>query len=310
MRYLSFIDVLRRYDIFITNYNGGFLRDTKLRFFEHIFWKIGKKKVVVWPYGSDSTIYSDMIDHSFRYGYFKSYPEIAKRENSIKKQICYFTKHADFLIGNIPHHESCPKWDMLTIACYGLDTEEWKPDSNYTYAKDGQNEAVVIIHSPNHRYVKGTEFLIETCEQIKKDGYKIDLKIIEGMKHNRLKKLMKHCDILAAQFLYGYALTEIEGMSLAKPVLSNLENDHYYTAARRYTYFKECPIVSTTPENIKENLIRLIQNPGLRKTIGKKGREFVIKYHSLEGQGLMWSKIIANVWNNKDEDLCDWWKDR
>ena len=38
---------------------------------------------------------------------------------------------------------------------------------------------------------------------------------------------MKQCDIVAAEFLYGYASTEIEGMSLEKPVLANLENSHY-----------------------------------------------------------------------------------
>ena len=59
---------------------------------------------------------------------------------------------------------------------------------------------------------------------------------------------MRNCDILAAQFLYGYALAEIEGKELEKPVISNLENKNYYEPAKNFTYFAECPLVSSNPK--------------------------------------------------------------
>lgn len=126
-RYLVYIKIISSYDIFITSFDGCFLRHTPLRFLEHHFWKAGNKKVIVWPYGSDSFVYSGMNDHTFRYGLIKSYPEASKKDELTQKQIYYFTKYADFIVGNIPHNESCPKWDVLTVACYGVDTDEWKP---------------------------------------------------------------------------------------------------------------------------------------------------------------------------------------
>ena len=49
---------------------------------------------------------------------------------------------------------------------------------------------------------------------------------------------MRQADIVAAQFLYGYASTEIEAMSLAKPVLSNLENKQYYETLRSNSFLQ------------------------------------------------------------------------
>ena len=309
-RYLSFLDIIKRFDIIITNFDGGFLRYTNLRYLEHFFLKISLKKIIVWPYGADSTIYSDMIDHSFRYGYYKSYPKSAKNEETLKKKIKYFCKHADFIIGNIPHHESLPRWDILTVACYGVDTDLWSPKKHFKSNANGKDEAVKILHPTNHRNVKGTNFLINACDMLKKEGIKIDLIIAENMPYEEIRHHVRNCDILAAQFLYGYALAEIEGMSCEKPVISNLENKNYYEPAKNFTYFAECPIVSSNPKNLKNQLKILIESPELRKQIGKKGRSYAKKYHSSEGQGLLWSKIINFINGEIEEGLDDWWKER
>jgi len=308
--YLVFLDILKKSDIFITNFDGGFLSRTRLSFYEHVFWKISRKKVIVWPYGSDTALYTHMHDFSYRNALFKSYPFSHKREKKTAKKIRYFTKHADFIVGNIPHQETIPKWDILTIACYCVDTQEWKPDENFQSMNDGINGPVKIIHCPNHRAVKGTEFLISACREIQEEGYQIELEIIENLKNEKLREIMRQSDIVAAEFLYGYASTEIEGMSLAKPVLSNLTNDYFFSAARRYTYFKECPVYSTNPENLKKDLLILIKDPQLRKKLGELGRLYVEKYHSFEGQGLMWSKIIQKTIGAPDENLDGWWKKR
>ena len=260
-RYLAFLDILRRFDIIVTNFDGGFLRYTNLRYVEHFFLKIGLKKIIVWPYGGDSTVYTEMSDYSFRYGYYKSYPRNALRELEIKNLINYFNKNADFIVGNIPHHESIPRWDMLTVACYGVDTNLWAPFDDYKSIADGLNQTVSIFHPTNHRYVKGTEFLIKACNDLKKEGLKINLIIAENMPYDEVQVKMRTCDIVAAQVLYGYALAEIEGMSLEKPVISNLENSNYYKSARNFTYFKECPIISVDLENLKTNLKDIITNP-------------------------------------------------
>ena len=36
-RYIAFIDIIKRFDIIVTNFDGGFLRYTNLRLLEHFF---------------------------------------------------------------------------------------------------------------------------------------------------------------------------------------------------------------------------------------------------------------------------------
>src|SRR5260370_31447889 len=43
-RYVRFHSLLQRCNVFITCFDGGFLRDTNLRFLEHIFLRLGNKK--------------------------------------------------------------------------------------------------------------------------------------------------------------------------------------------------------------------------------------------------------------------------
>lgn len=39
---------------------------------------------------------------------------------------------------------------------------------------------IVVGHMPNHRGVKGTEFLIDAIERLKSEGVKVELLLIEG----------------------------------------------------------------------------------------------------------------------------------
>jgi glycosyltransferase involved in cell wall biosynthesis len=302
---------LKNYDIFITNFDGGILRGTKLRFFENFFLKTAGRKIIVWPYGGDSYVYSLMIDHTFRYGLTQSYPELAKNDPDALKRIYHFSKYADFIVGNIPHNEACPKSDILTVACYGVDTEEWRAPADFRHINDGTpGKTVKIIHAPNHPAVKGTNFIVAAVEQLKAEGLDVELEIVRNVKHDVLRDKMKNCDIIAAQCLYGYASTEIEGMSLSKPVITNMENGGYYDAARNYTYVRNCPLVSAAPDQVAAKLRELVKNPQLRYEIALKGRDYVEKYHSLAGQGALWGAIIRKVWEGSQENIDDWWLQR
>ncbi len=53
-------------------------------------------------------------------------------------------------------------------------------------------------------------------------------------------------DIVAEQFLGGYALFAIEGMSAGKPVLSNIS----WMADDLREELGDCPIVDATPETL------------------------------------------------------------
>ena len=60
-------------------------------------------------------------------------------------------------------------------------------------------------------------------------------------------------------------------------------------------YVEELPVISATPETIKEVLIDLIQNPQKRINLGKKGREFALKWHSAQSGGKKMDEIYSSI---------------
>jgi hypothetical protein len=312
-RYRRFAALLRRSNVFITSFDGGFLSSTRLRFLEHVFLRIGGKKLILWPYGSDTYVPSAMHDTRFRDGLLRDYPGLAVREEQTLRQIDYFSKHADCIVGNVPHDESLPRKDVLTIACYCVDTEHWAPDGAFRHVGDGSSAKppVRIFHCPNHRNVKGTPHLLAAFAALRAEGFNVELEIAENVSNEEIRIRMRQADIVAAQFLYGYASTEIEGMSLAKPVVSNLANDHYYAALREKSFLRYSPIVSATPETLHAILRELVTDTSRRETLGTQGRAYVERFHSFAAQATFWRQVICySLGEITDAELSSWWTPR
>jgi glycosyltransferase involved in cell wall biosynthesis len=104
------------------------------------------------------------------------------------------------------------------------------------------------------------------------------------------------------QLLLGYALTAVEGMSLGKPVVSNLTDDRYYDVFRHETRFSTCPVVSASPDTIHAVLKDLVEHPEKRERLGQAGRAFAEREHSYAAMGEMWSAVYARLWWGDDVD--------
>lgn len=307
--YWVFAWLLPRFDVFHFFFDGGFLAGTLLRFWEVQLLHLAGKKVVVMPYGSDVAVPSQIHSMLFRQGLMMNYPALGTNEAQTLRQIRYFSQHADFVIGCIFHAETMPKWDMLTTHYYPIDTAAWEPNPQVSMA-DGKNGPVTIVHTPNHRGLKGTEFLIAACKALQAEGYQINLRLLERVPNSEVKRALYEGDILAEQLLIGYGLSGMEGMALGKPVMSNLADEHYYQVHRLYTGLDECPIVNTAIDQIKENVRTLVSNPALRKEIGEAGRRYVLKYHSYAAVAQMWDLIYRKIWFGETLELTIWHPDR
>jgi len=303
--YMAFLWVLPRFDIFHYFFDGGFLARTPIRFLEVQLLHLAGKKVVVMPYGSDVAVPTLIRSLPFRQAIMMKYNYLGAREKLTLKWIRYFTLQADFIVTCLFHSETLPKWNLLTTHYYPIDTEAWLPNG-LDSGNNGKNGFVTIVHASNHRELKGTEFLIAACQELEAEGYQIQLRLLEQVSNIEVQRIMRQSDIIAEQFIHGYALTAMEGMSLAKPVMSNLSDDYYYRVHRLYTGLDECPIVSTSINQIKDHLRMLINNPELRRQIGEAGRRYVVKYHSYETVARMWDLIYRKIWFLEEIDLKVW----
>ncbi|HWY12487.1 MAG TPA: glycosyltransferase [Bacteroidia bacterium] len=296
---------LKNFDIFHIPYDGIFLPNS-------IFWKkealILKKygcKIVTIPYGGDFYVYSKLRSHSRHHTFLMSYPEKADQEDSINERVSHWNKYSDCIIVSRAI-DSIPKWDILTFSILNINTKEWQSQGKRKFETDGVNGSVKIVHAPNHRGVKGTEFIVEAIKELKAEGILIDFILIEKMKNSEVKRILQtEADILLEQIIIGHGLNAIEGMACGLPVITNLEEEGYANVFRRFSFFNECPLVSATPEDIKETLRLLIKNPALRQKLGDAGKEYAEKYHSYRSSQYMFTKVYEKIWHGKQVDLIN-----
>jgi len=292
--YYIFAWTLSRFDIYNFYFTGGILSNTPLKYKELQFLHLAKKKVVVTAFGADVQYLDKMPNLLLKHAYLSDYPNMGSPDTNkiTKKDIEYFCKHADYIIGGVDWVDYMPRWDKIISAHFVIDTEKWKPEP----IEKKPNDPIKVFHAPNHPTIKGTKFLIEACDELKKEGYNIELIVTSKVPNDEIKKIMKEIDIVADQFIVGwYAMFALEGMSMGKPVLTYLRED----LLQLYSYFsfaKECPIVNTPISDIKKNLITLIKNKELREELGKKGRAYVEKYHSYKAIGKMFDEIFSYLW--------------
>lgn len=303
--YVGFLFAIRNFDVFHLPFSGCFLGFTPLRSFEPLLFKLAKKNVIIIGYGADFYVYSHIGDPSLRHALLMSYPEAARKDGVTLANITRWSRHADCIVG-YSMLDGLGRWDVLTVNPFAIDTSIWNPKTIYSDA-DGRNGIVRVIHAPNHRGFKGSEFVIAAVEKLRSEGLNVELVLLERKQNEEVRQIMREKgDILVEQLIYsGYAFNAIEGMATGLPVLSNLENEIYTRLIRRYAYLNECPILSTTPETIFANLKLLITNPDLRRLLGEAGRRYVEKYHSYETAQYLFGSIYKKILENKDVDLMN-----
>jgi glycosyltransferase involved in cell wall biosynthesis len=302
--YMAFLYLIRNASLLHLPFSGGPLGRTPLWRLESYFFRLAKIHTVLIPYGADIYRYSHVMDPSVRNGLLLSYPSAGREEEKIAKHVKYWVYHANFLITGFAL-DGVGRWDILTVNPICIDTDQWQPKTTYSH-HDGRTGSVRVLHIPNHRGAKGTEFLVHEVERLEAEGLRVELVLLEKVPNVRVKEVMQGVDILADQFIIsGYGLAAIEGMASGLPVMSNLDNSTYMQLFRRYSFLNECPIVSTTPETIYRNLKVLVTQPRLREQIGRAARQFAEKYHSYETAQYLFGSIYEKLIHGKEIDLMN-----
>lgn len=301
--YFLFDYIVKNYDILHMPCSGTPLQNTRHAQRQAELLALFNIKSIVIPYGSDYQQYSKIINLSLRHSLLISYPEAARNERNISNNIQYWTKNADVFFGGF-QVDGIGRWDLLPFNMLTIDTDIWKPKQKLNQ-NDGIIGTVKIVHTPNHRGVKGTEFIIKAVDELKNEGLRIELILLEKVTNKRVREVFeKEADILIEQIIGGaYAMSAIEGMATSLAVITNLEFEDYTRVFRRYSYLNECPILSATPESIKDRIKTLVLNPELRNKLAKASRLYVEKYHSQRTAVYMFENIYKKIWNGYDIDL-------
>jgi hypothetical protein len=291
--YAMFAWTLRHGDVFLRYFDGGFMRGTPLDWWECRLLRLAGKKLIASPFGGDVAVPGYLGEAEDLL--FADYPELPDRAEMTKRRVLHTLRWADASIRNYQAGFQ-PSYDVVWPTQLGIDTDQWVPEREPSDA-DGENAEVVVVHAPNHRAIKGTSHLERAVSELRADGLRIDLQILERRPNEEVRAALQGCDLVADQFMDpGYALFSIEAMASGKPVMCRMSPiaEELQTESLR-----TCPIVDTRPENLSENLKRLVRDPSLRRELGRAGREFAVGYHSYEAVGRDWEAVIQHVWRSE-----------
>lgn len=296
-----FWESLFRFDVFMLSFQGWLLGASVIWFLEPYFLKIAGKRVVVIPYGGDAYVYRNVRSPSLAHGLMMSYPAQAKIQDRIESRVNMWVKHADCVIATTMGVDGIGRWDVLCPSPLCIDLEEWVPSTKPSRF-DGRSGPVTIVHAPNHTGFKGTEFIVDAVDRLKKEGFDVELKLLQKIQNQEVRRILnEEADILVDQLIFtGHGLNAIEGMASGIPVICNLDDEEHMQLFRRWSFLGECPIVSATPETIVDQLRALVVSPKRREQLGVCGRQYVNKYHSYEAAAHLFSHVLSFVFAEEE----------
>jgi glycosyltransferase involved in cell wall biosynthesis len=287
---LAFWFAIRRYRCLYFYFDGGPLGATKLLWrFEGTLLRLAGVKTLLMPYGSDVQVMTRSPNLLFKSLYSRQYRANLLRRREVTARLDLWTRAASHIVSGCEWVDYMYCWDTLMLAHFSIDTDEWRASQ----PPPAKGRPFRILHAPNHRSLKGTDYLIAAVEALRKEGYTIELDVAERISNVEVRARIAQADLVADQFVIGwYAMFAIEAMALERPVLCYLRDD----LERLYVLSGligpgEIPIARCDPVTVKDTIRELINSPERRVELGRRGRAFVERHHSIRAVGATFDGI-------------------
>ena len=192
---------------------------------------------------------------------------------------------------------------------YCLDKNLWNPDllipANYKLPIP--KETVKIYHSvgnfetrtaaTENRNIKSTHIYIPTVERLKAEGYNVELIFFHDVPNKKVRYYQAQADIIVDMLTFGYFGANIrEAMMMGKPAVCFLRPEWLeQIRAQVPGYVEELPVINATPHTVYDVLKDLIEHPEKRREIGRRSREFAVKWHSAEAGARRLDQIYSSL---------------
>ncbi len=159
----------------------------------------------------------------------------------------------------------------INFLFFPFDNSPVKYISDEEYNK---RKTIRIVHSPTHRYIKGTPEILEAIEKVKKSR-NIEFVLVEDTPRDEVIKIKQTCHIAIDQIGNrggtGYGINSLETLSMGLPTITDMN-------CGMDKWLPENPFIVADKENLPEKLMHLIDNIN---NINRPGlREWVDRYHS------------------------------
>jgi hypothetical protein len=215
-------------------------------------------------------------------GFFRDARIIRRLKERGKKIVCGYHGTDIRQRGVIPEID---RLSDLNLTCE-LDLTFLHPDIEYLFLPIDTSRFAIhpqkgrakrIGHAPTNRYYKGSNTIIRICQELERE-YDIQFILIEGRPHQEALRLKAQCDIFVDQISnlggWGYGMNSLESLSMGIPTCTNM-------IARYEEFLPDHPFINVNEKNLKEQLVRLIDDPKYRSQKGMEGRRWVRRHHDI-----------------------------
>ncbi|EXI75957.1 MAG: hypothetical protein AW07_00885 [Candidatus Accumulibacter sp. SK-11] len=188
---------------------------------------------------------------------------------------------------------------------YCLDPELWQPEiaiPEQQLLPRLPEGGVRLYHSVGHRdertrsdgvNIKSSHLYLPLIERLRGEGMVLELIEPTGIPNKEVRFLQVQADIFLDMLTYGWFGANIrEAMMLGKPVICFIRPEWLESVREELPdYAEELPVVSATPQTVESVLRDLIAHPQKRREIGRRSREFALKWHSASAGGKRFDAI-------------------
>lgn len=154
-----------------------------------------------------------------------------------------------------------------------VDPRDWRPRDR------SPNPVPVLVHTPSHRGVKGTRFVLDAADRLRREGVPLKLVLLENADRTAVRAAFERADLVVDQLLLGwYGSVAVEAMALGTPVVAHIGQKELASFPPEQQ--SELPVVTATPETIREVLRELLTSRRHElPELGRKGRAYVERWH-------------------------------
>jgi hypothetical protein len=130
--------------------------------------------------------------------------------------------------------------------------------------------------------LKSSHIWFPLVDQLRAEGRDVELYYFTDVPNLDVRFYQVQADVICDMLTFGWFGANVrEAMMLGKAAIGFLRPEWFEIVRRELPgYVEELPVVSATPETVRETLIELMDDEPRRRELGQRGREFAVKWHS------------------------------
>lgn len=155
---------------------------------------------------------------------------------------------------------------------------------------------IKIIHSPTNRGAKGSNYILEALNRIKKKYNNIEITIVENVPYEKALKLYSEAHIVIDQILIGwYGAFGVEAMKMGKPLAVFIREEDLKFIPKQMAKEIKDAIININPFNIEKELEYYIENPEMLIKKSQAVLDYVYKWHNPVYVGTLTKEVYEKL---------------